>query len=280
MWKLYASNKEDIFYSSYEYIEHLFNSLLYKQDNLYLIQIPLNLGFLLLEKSKLDLDFYKELFLYSYSKSFFNLKPNQNYIFLFHNKNDVYKIDGKLELNFDENDVVFSYDEIKEYFNKIIEEKKDIGIFLPQIVTISINKDFNYTINSEKEISNSFQKSNVFIINYKDKKIEKIKVKPNRKKIYFMNTGNLKISDNLMDILSLKVYKKKNKEKQSRNNAFIIIDLEENSHTIEKDNDILFIMYSIDLDENTWQNLLYFIYKEKIVLNFLFKYKKYYITKR
>jgi len=280
MWKLYASNKEDIFYSSYEYIEHLFNSLLYKQDNLYLIQIPLNLGFLLLEKSKLDLDFYKELFLYSYSKSFFNLKPNQNYIFLFHSKNDVYKIDGKLELNFDENDVVFSYDEIKEYFNKIIEEKKDIGIFLPQIVTISINKDFNYTINSEKEISNSFQKSNVFIINYKDKKIEKIKVKPNRKKIYFMNTGNLKISDNLMDILSLKVYKKKNKEKQSRNNAFIIIDLEENSHTIEKDNDILFIMYSIDLDENTWQNLLYFIYKEKIVLNFLFKYKKYYITKR
>ena len=280
MWKLYASNKEDIFYSSYEYIEHLFNSLLYKQDNLYLIQIPLNLGFLLLEKSKLDLDFYKELFLYSYSISFFNLKPNQNYIFLFHNRNDVYKIDGKLELNFDENDVVFSYDEIKEYFNKIIEEKKDIGIFLPQIVTISINKDFNYTINSEKEISNSFQKSNVFIINYKDKKIEKIKVKPNRKKIYFMNTGNLKISDNLMDILSLKVYKKKNKEKQSRNNAFIIIDLEENSHTIEKDNDILFIMYSIDLDENTWQNLLYFIYKEKIVLNFLFKYKKYYITKR
>ena len=280
MWKLYASDKEDIFYSSYEYIERIFYPLLYKKDNLYLIQIPLNLGFLLLEKSKLDLDFYKELFLYSYSRSFFNLKPNQNYIFLFHNKDDVYKIDEKFELNFDESDIIFSYDEIKEYFNKIIEEKKDIGIFLPQIVTLSINKEIYYTINSKKEIPNLSQKSNVFIFDYKNKKIEKIKVKPNKKTIYFMDTGNLKISDNLTDILSLKVYKKKEKNKQSSNIAFIIIDLEENSYAIEKDNDILFIMYSINLDENTWQDLLYFINKKKITLNFLFKYGKYYIIKK
>lgn len=280
MWKLYAGDEKDIFYSSSEYIARIFDPILYKQDNLYLIQIPLSLGLFLLEKSKLDLDFYKELFLYSYSKSFFNLKPNQSYIFLFHNKDDVYKINGEFKPDFDENDIIFSFDEMEEYFNKIMEEREDIGIFLPQIVTFSINKNFNYVINSEKEIPNLLQKPNVFIIDCKNKKIEKIKVKPNKKIIYFMDTGILKISDDLMNILSLKVYKKKEKNKQSRENAFIIIDLEENPHTIEKDNDILFVMYSIILDKNMWQDILHLVYKEKVVLNFLFKYKKYYIIKR
>jgi hypothetical protein len=280
MWKLYAGDEKDIFYSSSEYIVRIFDPILYKQDNLYLIQIPLSLGLFLLEKSKLDLDFYKELFLYSYSKSFFNLKPNQSYIFLFHNKDDVYKINGEFKPDFDENDIIFSFDEMEEYFNKIMEEREDIGIFLPQIVTFSINKNFNYVINSEKEIPNLLQKPNVFIIDCKNKKIEKIKVKPNKKIIYFMDTGILKISDDLMNILSLKVYKKKEKNKQSRENAFIIIDLEENPHTIEKDNDILFVMYSIILDKNMWQDILHLVCKEKVVLNFLFKYKKYYIIKR
>jgi hypothetical protein len=281
MWKLYGIESNDIFYTSYEYISRIFGPIKNKYNNLSIYNFPLNLEFTLLQKSKLNLDFYKELLLYSYSKMFFDLNPSRNYIFIFSSNGNVYKINGNQEINLNEDDIIFSFNELENYVINILNERKRINVFLPQIITFSLDKNLKYNINNKKEINTIGEEHNIYIFDYQNKNVDNFKLKRKYKTVYFMDYYNLKITDDLNDLLLLKLGKK-NKKNTHTNNIFVLIDLKNNSNVIETENNIYFVIYNLSLSNKEWIKFIDIITKKKIktTFNFLFKYDKYYILGR